>query len=50
MRIVNVHSSFEEVASEGLKETEENLIGQWRKGDPSNVVAKILATLSPVIM
>lgn len=33
-----------------LKEIEENLIGNWKKGDPDYEVEESLATLSPAVM
>lgn len=37
---------FKEVASEGLKENEEILTGNWRKGDPHYVLTESLATVT----
>lgn len=38
---------FEEAV--GLKESEKNLIGSWRKGDPCCVVTGSLATLLAIV-
>ena len=37
---------FREVASGGLKENEEILTGNWRKGDPHYVLTESLATVT----
>lgn len=37
---------FREVAGEGLKENEEILTGNWRKGDPHYVLTESLATVT----
>lgn len=37
---------FKKVASEGLKENEENLTGNWRKGDPHYVLIESWATVT----
>ena len=44
---VHVIWDFEETASKDLKETEENLAGNQKKGDPCYEGAESLATPSP---
>lgn len=39
-----------DAACEGSKGSEEHFIGNWRKGNPCCVLAKILATLSSAII
>lgn len=41
--------AFEEAANEDIKKSEEDVIGNWRKGNPGYVVSESLATLSPVV-
>lgn len=41
---------LKETINEGLKESEENVIRNWRSEDPCYVMTESLAILSPLVM